>query len=172
MEIDFGQGEELAERAGVAHDAEHRPSGAMAAHTATTPRTIVTAEVDFADDALANEIAGIGRDYFADELVAGNAGESVVSAPEFEIGVADASLDQADKGEAIGPIRFRRLPDGGGARFQVNGNHLNTNSIAFALPFRILSKGANPAPARSGPGSCGHSTYPMGYLCGMNTGAA
>ncbi len=44
-------------------------------------------------------------DDFGDEFVAGSAGEAVVAALEFEIGVADAGGEQAQQGEAFGPRR-------------------------------------------------------------------
>ena len=95
----------------MAHNAEHGSRGAMTAHAAPAPGTTAAIEVDFTDDPLADQIARIRGDYFADELMAGDAGKPVVAALEFEIGVADSRLDQADQGEAFGPFRLRHLAD-------------------------------------------------------------
>ena len=120
MEVAFGQSQEFAKRAGVLHDAEHGTRWAVAAESAPAPGTGVARNIDFADDAFADEVLRIGFDDFAHEFVARDAGESVIATPQFEIGVADAGLNQADEGEALGPFRLLYLPDLNSAGVQVD----------------------------------------------------
>jgi len=43
--------------------------------------------------------------------MAGHAGESIIAALQFEVGVANASKEQAYESEAFGPVRLRGMPD-------------------------------------------------------------
>ena len=43
--------------------------------------------------------------------MAGHAGETVIAALQFEVGVADAPEQQPDERKAFGPVRRCRMPD-------------------------------------------------------------
>jgi hypothetical protein len=53
--------------------------------------------------------------------MAGRAGEAIVTALEFEIGIADAAAEQADHGEARGPVRARLIAYFYASVFEVYG---------------------------------------------------
>jgi hypothetical protein len=65
----------------------------------------------------------IRLDHFAHEFMAGRAGEAVVAALEFQVGIADAAAEQADQGETRGPVRARLVAYFDASVFQVYGQH-------------------------------------------------
>ena len=107
VQVAFGQGQELAKRPGMVDDAEHGALRAMTAQAAPAPVARAAGQVDFADDAPADPLGRIGFDHFAHELVPGRAGEAVIAALQFEVGIADAAAEQADEREARGPVGSR-----------------------------------------------------------------
>ena len=66
--------------------------------------------------------------------MAGRAGEAVVTALEFEIGIADAAAKQADQGEAFGPAGARLIAYFDASVFQVYGQHGLFQTRAIAEP--------------------------------------
>ena len=104
-------------------DAEDGAVGAVATESAEAPFAAGAGEVDFAGDALAEERGGIGFGHFGDEFVAGGAGEAVVAALQFEIGIADAGGEQPEEGEPRGADGHGDLAGGDEAIFQMNGEH-------------------------------------------------
>jgi len=136
VEIAFGQREEFAEGAGVLYDAENSAVGAMASESALAPGAVGTRQVDFAYDSFASECWRVAFDNFADKFMAWGAQEAVVSALEFEIGVADASYQEADEGEGLGPFRGSYLLDRYAARVEVDRQH--QTAVATALRAAIM----------------------------------
>ncbi len=55
--------------------------------------------------------------------MAGGAGEAVVAALEFEVGIADAAAEQPDQGEAFGPGGTRLIAHFDASVFQMYGQH-------------------------------------------------
>jgi hypothetical protein len=104
-------------------DAENRAPRAMASEAAPAPVAGAAGQVDLAGDAAANPGGRIRLDHLADELVAGRAGEAVVTMLEFEIGIADAGAEQADEGEARGPVGARLAAYFYTPVFQMYGKH-------------------------------------------------
>ena len=80
-------------------------------------------EVDLAGDTLSDEGARIGFYYLGDEFVTGRSGEAVVAALQFEIGIADATGQQAQEREAPGTLRNWERAGGDCAILQVNCEH-------------------------------------------------
>ncbi len=109
MQVADRQREEFAKRPGMFDDAQDGASRAMAAEAARAPIAMAASEIDFAGDALADPRSVGGVRDFADEFVAGRAGESVVSALKFEIGGTDSGGEQADAREAFRDARQRLL---------------------------------------------------------------
>lgn len=120
-EVRFGEREILGEGAGVLDDAEDGTGGAVAFEAFLAGGAGVAGEVDFADDTLADPGGGVRFFDDADELMAGATGEAVVSAEEFEIGVADAGEGEADAGVAAGSAGLRDLMDLDALVFEMDG---------------------------------------------------
>ena len=95
------QREDLAKRSRMLDDPEHSPARAVTAETATAPIAFAASEVDLPNNALADPMAGIGVHHFADELMTGSTAEPVITTLEFEIGVADAAVDQSNGGKSF-----------------------------------------------------------------------
>ena len=89
-EIFFGEGQIFGERTRVLDDAEDGAGGAVAAETMSAGGALAARKIDFADDSATEPGGGVGFLDDADEFVAGAAGETVVPAEEFEVGVANA----------------------------------------------------------------------------------
>ena len=126
MQVALGEGEEFAEGAGVLDDAEHGAMRAVAAEAAGAPLAGAAGEVDFAHHAAAEQRGVVGFHDFAHELVAGHAGEAVVAALEFEVGVADAGGEEADKRVAGGARRQGHVAHGDEAVIEKDGEHRPT----------------------------------------------
>jgi hypothetical protein len=134
VQIAFRQSQVLAKRAGMVDDAENGAMRAMAAEAAAAPVARAAGQVDLAGDAAADPRGRIRLDHFAHELMAGRAGEAVVTALEFEIGIADAAAKQADQGEARGPAGARLIAYFDASVFQVYGQHGLFQTRAIAEP--------------------------------------
>src|ERR1700693_4437401 len=99
VQVVLGESQVLGVRARVPEDAEHAASGAVTSEAAPAPIAAPAGEVDLPDDALAHPRRARGSLDAADELMAGNAREAVVAAPELQVGVADARRDDAHERE-------------------------------------------------------------------------
>jgi len=86
----------------VLDDAEDGAGGTVAAETLLARAAVAAGEVDFSDDAAADPGGCVGFFDDSDEFMAGAAGEAVVAAEKFEVGVADAGEGDADEGLAFG----------------------------------------------------------------------
>jgi hypothetical protein len=53
----------------------------------------------------------IRLDHLGHEFMAGRAGEAVVAALQFQVGIADAAAEQAEQRVAFGPVGQRRLAE-------------------------------------------------------------
>ncbi len=125
VQVVDGQREEFAERSRVFDDAEDGARGAVAAEAARAPVAMSTRQVDFAGYAASDPLCAAAGDgyHFAYEFVSGRAGESVVSALQFEIGGTDPRREQTDAGEALGYARERLAAHFDAAGFEMNGKH-------------------------------------------------
>src|SRR6185312_10523870 len=124
MQVPLRQSQELTESAGMAHDTEHSPVRAMPLHAAPAHRAAIAREVDFADDAPADELVRIGLDDFANELVSRHARKSVVSALKLQVRIADAATQQTYERETLGALRARTFPQFDATRFEMDGLHV------------------------------------------------
>ena len=102
MQIPFGKRQEFAECARLFHDAEHGAVGAVAAKPARTPLARAACEVDLTGNALSDQIAIVRLDNLAHEFMTGRATKAVISALQFEIGIADSAIEQADHCVSLG----------------------------------------------------------------------
>jgi hypothetical protein len=75
--------------------------------------------------------------------MAGRAGEAVVTALKFQVGIADAAAEQADEGKASGPVGARLVVYFHTSVFQVYGQHDLFQALAFAEPQDGLDDLAN-----------------------------
>src|SRR5689334_14190302 len=103
VQISFGQRQELAKCAGVFYDSKDGAARAVAPEPGFTPFAIPAGQIDLANHAPAGEFRIIRFHYFANEFMPRRASKAVVSPLQFEVGVADASVQQADGCEAFGP---------------------------------------------------------------------
>jgi hypothetical protein len=60
-------------------------------------------QIDFAHHPLSHQVSGIGLHHLGHKFVAGSAGEGIVTALEFQIGVADARAEEPEHREPGGP---------------------------------------------------------------------
>ena len=102
---------------------EHGTPGTMPLQTAAAPCAIVTGEIDLPDDSPADPACIIRRNHFTHELMSGGAGEAIVTALQFKIGIADASRNQSDQCETPGPARNGFRANLHSAIRKMNGNH-------------------------------------------------
>src|SRR6185369_4504542 len=112
-----------------------------ASQLALAPLAGAAAQVDFADDAAADQLATVGFDDFPDEFVSGSARESVVSALELEIGIADAGAQHPDEGESGWTLWFGDVLCLDAAGFEVNCEHVGTRT-------HFQCNGIRPTPCR------------------------
>jgi len=82
----------------------------MAAEAAPAPSALSAREIDFADNALSDEIAIVRHHDFTNELMPGGSGESVVSTEQFQIRVTDSAAQQADQRISARPPRLGNIP--------------------------------------------------------------
>ena len=75
--------------------------------------------------AAAGEAGVVGSEDFGDELMAGSAGEAVIAAEEFDVGVANAAADEAEEGVAGFPARGGPADQSELAGGDVDGVHLD-----------------------------------------------
>ncbi len=73
------------------------------------PLAGAAAQVDLAHHAAADQIRAIGRDHVAHELVAGYARKAIVSALQFQVGIADPGAKHAQQRKTRGTRRKGRL---------------------------------------------------------------
>jgi hypothetical protein len=115
VEVDDGQRDVLGVAAVLVQDAEHRAHRAVVARDRVRQpelahlarRRLVAAQVDVADDALADEVLGARRRRLdaAHKLVADHAGEPHVALQDLEVGVAHA--DEQHLHQALALLRRR-----------------------------------------------------------------
>jgi len=134
VQVAFRQRQIFAKCARMVDDTQHRAPGAMAAEAAPAPVAPAAGQIDLSDHAAANPRGRIRFDHLADEFVAGRAGEAVVSALELEIGIADAAAEQANEGEACGPVGARLVAQFDASVFKVYGQHHLFQGRAVAEP--------------------------------------
>ena len=113
VEVDDGQRDVLGVAAVLVQDAEHRAHRAVVARDRVRQpeladlarRRLVAAQVDVADDALADEVLGARRRRLdaAHKLVADHAGEPHVALQDLEVGVAHA--DEQHLHQALALLR-------------------------------------------------------------------
>src|SRR5579863_950659 len=123
VQIAFRQSQKFAKSPGMAHNAEHGTIRTVAAQTAPAPGTVAACEIDFADHALADQVARIRGHHFAYKFMPGHAGKSVIAALQFEIGVANAAEQEPDQSETLRPVRLRVFADRNLPGIQVDCNH-------------------------------------------------
>src|SRR5687767_8062414 len=105
------------------NNSEHRSSRTMPAESTRAPAAVTARKVDFSDDALANQIASTSFHNFANELVTGPAGEPIVAALQFKVGIANAGGKNADQCVSLTPPRHRNLAHLNPSFVQMNRQH-------------------------------------------------
>src|SRR5260370_9807792 len=100
------------------HDSEDRPMRAVPSQIPLAPLAGAAAQVDLAHHAASDQIRGIGLDHFADELVSGDARKAVVSALQFQVGIADPGAKHAQKRKTRWTRRKGRLAHFDAASFE------------------------------------------------------
>jgi hypothetical protein len=78
-------------------------------------------QVDLAHHTLADQPGTVRLHYFAHEFVTRRAGESIVAALQFEVGIADPTVNQTNEGESARTPRFPRLAHLHSAIFKMDG---------------------------------------------------
>ena len=80
-------------------------------------------QVDFAHHAPADEVLRIGLFHHAHKFVAGRSRKAVISALQFEIGIADSAKFEADQRKSGRPLRSGLFPDFHFAAIEINREH-------------------------------------------------
>jgi hypothetical protein len=99
VKIALRQDEKFGECTGLVDNSEDSAVGAVASESPGAPGASVTGQIDFADDAFAEQIRVIRLNHLAGEFVAGSAREIIIAALQFEVGIADASREKANEGK-------------------------------------------------------------------------
>jgi threonine synthase len=148
VEIPLGQGEKLSEGARMIDDAKDRSVRTVPAELARAPFAFAAVEVDLAHHAAAEQ-TGIGsRHDLPGKLVAGAAGEAVIAAEKFEVGIADAGRKQPDQRVPFRRARHGRVDYGDLAAFEMDGKHERKYAPTIITKMGIhMTSGAGPRPA-------------------------
>jgi len=88
----------------MTEDAENRTVAAMAAQSLAAEIAVATGQVDLADDTAAQELRIVAGNDARRKFVAGRALKVVITALKFQVGIADSSDYQFEKGEAGRPF--------------------------------------------------------------------
>jgi len=132
MQIALRQSQKLAERAGMLDDSQHSPMRTVTAEAAPAPFTFLASEIDLAYHSMTDPTGRVRLHYFADEFMAGRPAKSVIAALEFQIGIADSSVQQPDEREPSGPRRAPLVHHSDLSVFQTNGEHIVDTLIMLA----------------------------------------
>src|SRR6202162_297766 len=137
VQVVLGESQVLGVRARVPEDAEHAASGAVTSEAAPAPIAAPAGEVDLPDDALAHPRRARGSLDAADELMAGNAREAVVAAPELQVGVADARRDDAHERETPLGNRSPDIADPCPTAFEKERLHVALVPATMLMGFQV-----------------------------------
>src|SRR5579859_4978862 len=105
------------------HDPEHRALRAMPAEAPPAPVAAAATQVDLSHYALPDQFAPPRLHHLTHKLVSRNAGETVIAALQFQIGIADAAAQQPDQRESLRRARPRNSFQRHAPIFYVNCNH-------------------------------------------------
>src|SRR5690606_7706783 len=121
VQVAFGDGDEIRERAVVVQDPDHRPVRAVPGAPGDAGLARPAAAVDLADDSLTLVRAGQGD---ADEFVPEHAAKAVVPPDQLEVRFADARLEYTDQDLPLGRDGLRPVGLQGYSRLvQDQGTH-------------------------------------------------
>ena len=101
-------------------DAEHRAPRTMPPEPACAPIALAAREIDLAGHTLANQPLVVRFQNLTHKLMSGDTTETIVSALEFEVGVAQPGATQSDQRIAFAAARLRTLDDTDTALVELN----------------------------------------------------
>src|ERR1700733_6690625 len=107
MQIALRQSQALAKRSRMFDDTKNCASRAVPSEAAAAILAAAASQVNFAHHAPADPFRRIGLQHFAHKLMAGYSSEVVISALQFQVGIADAAAEQANQRESFGASRAR-----------------------------------------------------------------
>ena len=131
-QISLGQSQEFAERAGLLDDPEHGACGTMTPQSAGAPRAFSAGQIDFAHHAFADQMPVVCLHHFTHKLVARRSAKAVISALQFEIGVANSAVEQADQSESFSPLGPCPPAHQNFAILKTNRHHIGDTLIMLA----------------------------------------
>jgi threonine synthase len=132
MQIAHRQRQEFAKSAGMFYDPEHSALGTMTPQPSLAPLAGSASQIDLTHHALADPIAIVRCDHFADELVPRRSAEAVVTVLKLDIGIADSAAEQPDQSESFGPPRARVVAQEDHAFVETNREHIVDTLIMLA----------------------------------------
>ena len=95
----------------------------VASKSFRTPFAPAARKIDLARNPPPHKFGGVRLDYLTGEFMSRRSAETVVSALQLEIGVADPCIQQPDQRKSIGPRRFADIPEGYPPLVQMHGKH-------------------------------------------------
>jgi len=95
----------------------------MTAQTSFAPATASTGKIDLTHNTLADKLWSVCCHDFSDKFVAGGTRETVIAPKKFQIGVADASAQEANDRIALRPPRLSCLSYRCATFFKVDCDH-------------------------------------------------
>ena len=101
-------------------DAKHCAPRTMPPESARAPVTLAAREIDLADHTLANQPLVVRLQNLTHKLMSGDTTETVVSALEFEVRVAQPGATQSDQRIAFAAAGLRTLDDTDTALVELN----------------------------------------------------
>ncbi len=104
----------------------------MASKAPPAPLALLTSQINFANYALTDPCFGVRINHFADELMPWRAAETVVTARQLQIRVADASVQQPDQSEPFRTPGTRLVSNMHNMIFETNGSHIVDTLIMLA----------------------------------------
>ena len=111
-----------------------RPMRAMPAKSAPAPIAVAASQVDFAHDAASAQLGIRAFHHFANKLVARRSAEAIIAALKFQVGIADASVNQPNQREAVRNFRTCALANRDVPTFEMNREHaISEYSEMFAI---------------------------------------
>src|ERR1700722_4213521 len=123
MQVALGQRQAFAKGSGMFDDAQNGAMRAVPSQAAAAPLAGPESQVDLTYDPAADPFAGIGVQHLAHEFMARRAGEAVISALQFQVGIADAAAEEPDQRESLGTSGARLVAHLDAPVFQVYDQH-------------------------------------------------
>ena len=129
QQVDLRQREILLERTRMLHNPQHCARRTMTAQPARAPIALAAGKIDLAHHSASGPTWRVCFNYFSNEFMPGNPSKTVVAALQLQVGVTNATRNQAKQRMAFGSFTFGNVADADSALFDVDGDHEGTKSL-------------------------------------------